>query len=338
MSLVPPPMVLPGATVGQNPGQYIDVPYFLPVFKEPATGVVIPLTTPLRNGETVSIPFTTPKPQLGDFTMQGWWAWLVVPNPDVESRATAPLMFVEPNGGVFSASLPLPPPTPEFIGAQEGNRFRYVLQVSENLAVPINDVHSHSNYMINPLSVGPIRVPAGASCLLTVTREDCTQFFPFVSDDDPGIVYLMFGVFGTVRYNIPPAYDPSSCVAPVTVIEVTSGQVVVPSSPNLGRISAVTSVRLPINKKHPADIYQLRYAGSEHLMLKASWQNGLGAMTSDYIPARLFNRVITGGVLPQLIRVMAPTSLDLEVVMPVVVADQAEAEGRFSMGVGLYGY
>lgn len=333
MNMLAKPVAAPGAQSqqGDDPSQYLDLPFVLPVY-ERIDNPTVPGATRLNNPETKRISFQTPRPPFGDFTLQGWYAWLAVVNPDPATRGRAPLIWVEPNGGVFSSELPLGPAAPQYIGAQEGNRFEYFLQTANKTNTPVADDHSHTNYMLNPLANAPIRIQAGAENELTVTRRECAFFFP----DNP--VYLFFGVFGSLRYLLPPSYKPDACVSPVQPLEVLGRDVTAPTDNTLGVFSRTVQTRLSINKQHPMDINQIRYAGAEHLFCKVTFQSGLGSMSNDWIPARIFQRIITGGVLPQPMRVNAQTTIDIDVVQPIVVPDQLPATGRFSLGGGIYGY
>lgn len=351
--LVPRAMLMPGAgqpiraanglVVDQmDPGQVLEAPFYLPLYKEAVVnGVRVPKATPLNDPASVQLDNQyTPTGPFGDFTIHGWWAWLCVPNPDPATRGAYPLYFVEPDGGAFSAELPLGPGAPQFRGAMEGNLFEYTMQLSVNTITPINDCHSHTNFMLNPLSAGPVRVPPNSQVSMTVVRRKCSRFFPYESAANPGTVWLLTGLFGTVTFIIPPAYRESSCLIPATPLDVMGQDVVAPINPSALNSLAVgdQQVQLRVNKNHPVDGYQLRYAGAEHLFVKARWQVDLGTLSTDWIPARLFKRALTGGVLAAPIRMTAPTSLDITAAQPMLFPDQQPAAGRFSLGTGVYGY
>lgn len=328
-----PPIAAPGMAPQGDPSQFLEMPYFLPVFPKDLKDPVVPGAIPLANPSSVDLSFTTPRSNIaGNFTLYGWYAWLAVVNQDPATQATAPLIWVEPNVGTFSSELPLAPGAPQVLGAGEGNRFEFTLQTASRTNTPINDTYSHTSYMLNPLSTAPLTIQPGAECLLSVKRRPCVNFFP----DSP--VYLFFGLFGSLAYNVPPPFKPDDCVQPVNPLEALGRDVVSSTSGGIGTFSNPTKGTVGINKEKPADIYAIRYAGADHAFVQVTFESGIGTLSSDPIPARIFNRIISGGILPVPIRVVGRTDVIFNYTQPIVVADQEAATGRFSLGAGIYGY
>lgn len=338
MYQAPQAQPLPGAGPAQDPGVYIDVPFFLPVYDDEVEGEfnAVPIQnlshlTPLPNPGSRVITFQTPRSPFGDFTLMGWWAFLAAINQDPATAVNNPLVWVDPDEGVISDALPGPPLNPPgFIGAQEGDLFDYNLRVDQ--VDVINTFHSQTNRNLRPLNGGPYRIAAGSECKLTVFRRTNINFLPDT------LVYLSFGLFGAVRYLVPPPYKPDACAVPVRPAEFKQASFEVPGSSDIGGLARETSSVINVALQHPIDFYNLTFGGAEHMYCKLGWTTGMGAIANDFIPARIFKYAISGGQLPQPIKVKGQTQIEITATQPIVVANQNPARGRFAIGGGSYGW
>lgn len=333
---------LPGAGPAMDPGVYIDVPFFLPVYNDEVPGEFpvgtpiqnLPKLTPLPNPSSQVITFETPRSPFGDFTLQGFWAWLCAINLDPATAPANPLVWVDPDEGVISDALPGPSlAPPDFIGAQEGNLFDYNLRV--DTVDVINTIHSHTNRNLVPLNGGPYRIAAGTDCKLTIFRRTNVNFFPNT------LLYLSFGLFGSIRYLVPPPYKPDACAQGVRPAEFKQESFEVATDTAAGAIGSLsrnTLSSINVALQHPIDFFNLRFAGAEHMFCRLGWQTGTGALANDYVPARLFKYPISGGQLPQPIKVKGQCRVDIDAVQPIVVANQLPAAGRFALGGVSYGW
>lgn len=337
----PQSIPLPGAGPAMDPGVYIDVPFFLPVYDDEVEGEFngtpiqnLAKLSPLPNPGSRVITFQTPRSPFGDFTLMGWWAFLCAINEDPATAPANPLVWVDPDEGVMSDALPGPALNPPgFIGAQEGDLFDYNLRVDQ--VDVINTIHSHTNRNLRPLNGGPYRIAAGSECKLTVFRRQNIRFLPDT------LVYLSFGLFGAVRYLVPPPYKPDACAKGVRPAEFKQASFEVPGvtgAGDIGTLARETSSSINVALQHPIDFYNLVFAGAEHLYCKLGWTTGLGAIANDFIPARLLKYAISGGQLPQPIKVKGQTQIEITATQPIVVADQLPARGRFAVGGVSYGW
>lgn len=312
----------------------LEVPFFFPISKEPddPADIVVPLATPLGNGETVLIEGRLPDGDYAGFTFIGYYAWLAVVNEDEETRGTYPLIFVNPDVGAFNDSpAPITPPIgpPDFQGPMEGHKFLYSLQVAQENVVITN--HGHMSHELESLPFDA-EVPKGSAFRLFVQRDICTRFYP---DSE---VYLFFGLFGSVRYNVVPPFRYNSSQKPVRIVDYASGQFSAPPTGDTGQLSRPVGVDIPLTHHHPTLCDTIKYTGDEHVFVKVSWQTSLGQMSFDFIPARLFKRFVAGGRLPQEILLYAPTTFNIEVAQAIINGDQGNAEGAFTLDTAAYGY
>lgn len=332
---------LPGAGPAMDPGVFIDVPFFLPVYNDAVEGQFngapiqnLAKLTPFPNPSSQTITFQTPRSPFGDFTLMGWWAWWCAINEDNATAPANPLVWVDPDEGVVSDALPGPPLNPPgFIGAQEGDLFDYNLRVDQ--VDVINTIHSHNNRNLRPLNGGPYRIAAGSECKLTVFRRTNINFLPNT------LLYLAFGLFGSVRYLVPPPYKPDACATGVRPAEFKQPSFEVPSDVAVGAVgtlSRATLSNINVALQHPIDFFNLTYAGAEHMFCRVGWSTGTGVLANDYIPARIFKYGVSGGQLPQPIKVKGQTQIEIEAAQPIVVDNQVPARGRFAVGGVSYGW
>lgn len=319
----PPPSGEVG--VGSD-GQSLEIPKYIPIFKEPVTNVVVPKATPLADPSTVTIPLRLPQGTFGPFILQGMWAMLAIV-PDGGTPADYPLIWADPDAGMLSDSAPTATGPPSFIGPQEGPNFLYTLKIRNVVVQQFH--HSHFKDHWRVLSM-PVELPDGVSAELEVTRLKCDRF----AEDTT--VYLFAGLFGRQRQIFPPPFNIDSCNEPVRPIAYTTGKVEIPTSATgTGVLAPPTSVKVPITNRHPTILDELVFSGPQHNYVKVSYQ--LGSLMTDYVPGRLLN-YLHGGRTPAPILIDAPSDVTVELAQPLTVPNQPASFAAIDLAGGAYGW
>lgn len=307
-------------------GVSLEIPKYIPIFKEPPTGIVVPKATPLNDPSSVSIQFRIPQGTFGPMVILGMWAILAIPGTGANANEY-PLIYADPDAGIMSDSSGTPTAPPGFVGPQEGCNFLYTLKIRDVVVAQYHHAHFKDNWRL--LSM-PIEVPDGANGELIVQRLDCSEFA------DGETVYLFAGIFGRQRQIIPPPFHIDSCNQPVRPVAYTSGRLTVPTSTaGTGIMGPTTSVPLVLTNRHPTIIDEVVYSGMQHVYIKYGYE--LGNFMTDWVPSRLLN-FLHSGRTPAPILMNAPSRVTFELAQPLIVANQPVARAAIDIAGGSYGW
>lgn len=317
-------------TVGAAPQRPVQVeplviPQYQPIFDRELVSP-IPFAIPLEDGDIKEVNFEIPRGVMGPFDVLGLYLMHVVPSTD-QAAGDHPLTWTDPDVGVYSDVEGNPTNPPDFIGAREGDRFIYSLEIAGDR--PYTFQHSHMNHNLRTIPL-PLRVPAGAQGKLTLIRQPCQRYLPGQT------VYVLVGLFGRLFHTVTPPFPLSACKNPVHPVSYTTGSLPVPAPQvALGRLGAPVSHELEINEHWPTIFSHLSTAGADHLFMRFSWQ--VGFMMNEFVPVRVFQYMTAGGWLPAFVLTNGNSRFLIELAQPAVVANQSDATAGVSIEGASYG-
>jgi len=306
------------------------IPQFLPIFDPNRPSGVIPFATELNApGDTATIDFEIPRGPLGPFVVIGAYFMLCAPAEDV-AAGDHPIVWMDPDVGVFSDIEGTPVAPPDHIGPRAGDRFEYSLELANDLLLTTHHGHLNNNLRTIPL---PVQVPSGAQGRLTVVRLPSARF----RDGEP--VYLLAGLFGRLHHTVVPPFPLDACRVPVRPASFTTGsQTIAAPGPGvpLGSLGPVTQLAIDVTEQFPTVFSHLLYSGADHLFMRFSWQ--VGQMMQQFVPAKVFEYITAGGWLPAPVLTNGSTSFSVELAQAAVVANQTDQTAAVDIEGASYGF
>jgi len=320
----PPPSNQAGTSLDPTRVEY---PKIIPIFREPdnPADLIVPKATPIPDPCEIEIPFQIPRGQHGPFIWQGIYLMLAVLGTEDEAP-DYPLIWADPDHGVFSDEVGTLSGPPPFIGAEEGYNFTCVFDFAGDHIFRTH-VIQRNDWRVMSVHQG---LPAGQAGKLTIIRNKCDRFAPDTT------VYLFAGLFGRMVYTFPPPYPVDSTTEPIRIVSEITGPLVCPGGTGPGVFGQPNISNIPLRRRHPSIVDTLLYSGQQHLYTRIGWQGGI-RLNDDYIPARLFHRS-RGGRLAAPMLVVGGTNVEVELLQPLVLdVEQGDAIGAFEIEGGSYG-